>query len=219
MSLKSMSTFLRRAALTLALCAGCGAAWAGTIHVTINTSNFGEANGFIDMQFLGQGGAVEATALVSNMVGFDPSAYKEVMNVTQQSGGYLFSNLLSNDLFHAVDFTTGQLSFDITFGGAIDPLTNVASVFAVSAYSLDNRALGNFDPDTGVLASFIWTPATVPGGSGSIGQDVSDPGSVAAVPEPSDWLLSGTGLALMALVLRRRRATAGPAQQDMALAA
>eukprot|EP01041_Mallomonas_annulata_P018322 gene18322-37195_t len=82
--------------------------------------------------------------------------------------GYLFSNLLSNDLFHAVDFTLGTLSFDLTFGGDIDPLSGIASTFAVSAYSLAGQALGNYDPATGALALFSWTPATVPGGAGSI---------------------------------------------------
>lgn len=213
-----LSKILRHAALALALSTGCALATAGTIHVTIDTSNFGVANGFIDMQFLGQGGAAEATATVSNMTGFDSAAYKELLNVTELANGYLFSNLVGNDLWHAVDFT-GPLGFDLSFGGAADPLTSVLSQFAVSAYSEAGFALGNADPDTGVLAMFTWTPATAPGGEGGIGQDVSDPGAVTTVPEPSDWLLTGTGLALMVLLARRRRATAPAAQPERLLAA
>lgn len=213
-----LTKILRQAALALALSTGCTLAAAATIHVTIDTSNFGVANGFIDMQFLGQGSAAEATAVVSNMTGFDSAAYKELFNVTEQPGGYLFSNQVGNDLWHAVDFT-GSLGFDLTFGGAADPLTSILSQFAISAYSDAGMALGNYDPATGVLAMFTWTPATVPGGEGSIGQDISDPGAVTAVPEPSDWLLTGTGLVLMLLVMRRRRATAPAATSSQLLAA
>ena len=79
-------------ALALMLAAGTGAASAETIHVAIDTSTFGAATGYVDMQLSASSGVPLATALVSNMVGFDSTAFIDSWGVTPVAGGYLFRN-------------------------------------------------------------------------------------------------------------------------------
>ena len=189
-------------ALALMLAAGTGAASAETIHVAIDTSTFGAATGYVDMQLSASSGVPLATALVSNMVGFDSTAFIDSWGVTPVAGGYLFRNDTSNDLFHAVDFG-GMLSFDLTFDGAPDPLTSYVSHFVVSAFDDAFAPLGHTDPFTGALADFTWTPALNVQGHGTIGGTLSDP-AVTAVPEPAGMLLAAIGLASLALARRRR---------------
>ena len=199
---QTLSTVLRRVALAVALAAGSSLASASVIHVNIDTSNFGAATGYIDMQFTAGINAPLETALVTNMVGFDPNAFIDAFGVTPTAGGYLFSNDTSNDLFHAVNFG-GLLSFDLDFAGAIDPLSTYVSYFGVAAFDELFAPLGNVDPATGSLAVFSWTPATSAAVDGNIGVSISD-AAVTYVPEPADSLLMGAGLGLMGLVLRRR---------------
>jgi hypothetical protein len=211
------SKTLRTAALSLVLAAVSGLASAGVI-VSVDTRTFGVAGGYLDFQFSSNGNGVEATATMSSLVNFDDAVVDYNFNVTPQAGGYLFSNLTLTELAFALTFDK-VLSFDLSFAGGIDPVSGYKSNFSISAFDSLGNLVGNYDPVTGAIAQYLWTPPTTPGGGGSIGNGPGDPGAVSAVPEPSDWLLSGTGLALMALVLRRRRATAGLPRQDMALAA
>ncbi|KQV78440.1 hypothetical protein ASD15_21725 [Massilia sp. Root351] len=211
------SKTLRRAALTLVLAAVSGLASAG-VMVSIDTRTFGVAGGYLDFQFSSPGNGVEATALMSSLVGFDHAVVDLNDNVTPQGGGYLFSNLAFNELAFAVDFNS-VYSFDLSFAGAADPVSGYISNFSITAFDSLGNLVGNYDPVTGAIAQYLWTPPTTPGGSGSIGNGPGDPGAVVTVPEPSDWLLTGTGLALMALVLRRRRATGAAPAQMQALAA
>lgn len=197
------SSLLRRAALAVALAAGAGLASAGTVRVAIDTATFGAPSGYLDMQLSASSGVPLATALVSNMVGFDSSAFIDAFGVTPVAGGYLFRNDTSNDLFHAVSFG-GILSFDLTFAGEPDPLTSYQSRFLVSAFDDNIVPMGEYDPVTGGLAEFTWTPALGAGGVASIAIDVAD-ANVTVVSEPSDVLLMGAGLAAMALIRRRRR--------------
>ena len=214
---------LRNTVLALALAACSSLAAARTIHVAIDTSTGFGTSGWLDMQFNGAPGETPelATVLVSNFTGFDAGALVELSGEVSGSlaSGYLFSNLPGwNDLFHGVAFG-GVLGFDLTFEGAADLNAFVSqSLFTISAFADDKTTfLGNYGPD-GSLANLTWTPSGVVGGNGSIAIGISDPAAVTAVPEPSDWLLTGTGLALMLLVARRRRATA-PAQPGQMLAA
>ena len=200
------SKTLRRATLTLVLAAVSGLASAG-VMVSIDTRTFGVPGGYLDFQFSSPGNGVEATALMSGLVGFDNAALEVNDNVTPQGGGYLFSNLALNELMFAVDFNS-VFSFDLSFAGAADPVSGYISNFSITAYNALGEWVGNYDPVTGAIAQYLWTPPTTPGGNSTIGNGPGDPDAVTTVPEPSDWLLSGTGLALMALVLRRRRATA-----------
>lgn len=195
-----LATLLRRTALALTLAAGSGYASADVIHVAIDTSTFAAASGYLDLQLSASDNVPLATAVVSNMAGF--GAIDLNYGVTPTAGGYAFRNDISNYLSHTVSFG-GLLSFDLTFDGAYDPQTQYVSHFLVSAFDAAFAPQGAFDPLTGALADFSWTPALVQGGNGSLGMDVSAQ-NVTVVPEPAGLLLMALGLAAMALVSRRR---------------
>lgn len=214
-----LATLLRRAALALTLAAaGSGMASAAVIHVAIDTSTFGASSGYLDMQLSASAGVPLATAVVSNMVGFGGIDIND--GVTAVAGGFQFRNDTSNYLSHTVNFG-GILSFDLTFAGDYDPFTQYVSHFLVSAFDENIAPLGAFDPLTGALADFGWTPSLTANGEGSIGIDLSEP-NVTVVPEPADWLLMAVGLAAMALASRRRATPAalrGHGGAGMAIAA
>lgn len=198
---------LRRVALALALAAGCGAASASILHVSINTSRFGATSGYIDMEFSAIAGAPLATAVVSNLVGLAPTPDIQ-WGVDQVSGGFSFRNDTLNLLSHAAAFG-GIVSFDLAITGASDPSASYVSAFKVAAFDGANY-LGNFDPLTGALATFLWTPPPA-GAGGDVLATVFDD-SVALVPEPADLLLMAIGVAAMALALQRQgRAASGAA--------
>lgn len=190
-------SFARKAALGLALAAASSFAAAGTIHVSVDTSGFGTDTGYFDVMMSASGGVPLATATISNLTGFDTSSL-----VVDQSYGfdlvgnnYVLRNDTPNDLFSAVNFG-GVLGFDLTFAGDYDPLTSYISHVLVSAFDSDYLPLGDFDPRSGALAEFTWTPAATQGGQGSS----------ATVPEPGVWLLMAAGMIGMALSRRRHNA-------------
>jgi hypothetical protein len=194
---------LRRMALALTLMAGCGAASADILHVSIDTSTFGVTSGYLDMEFSAIAGAPLATAVVSNLRGF--AATPDIQwGVVHVNGGYKFRNDTVNLLSHGVLFG-GTLSFDLALSGAADPSASYVSDFKVAAFDGANY-LGNADPATGALALFRWPPAP-DAGAGGLSVTVFDH-SVALLPEPADWLLMAIGAAAMVLCQKRRLATA-----------
>ena len=199
----TIPSLLRRLALAVALLAGGGAASAGTLHVAIDTAGLGAASGYLDMQLSASAGVPLATAAISNLVGFDSSALIDSWGVTAANGGYQFRNDTSNDLFHAVTFG-GVLSFDLTFSGEPDPLTRYVSHFVISAFNDSIAPLGSYNPVTGALADFSWTPGLNAQQAGAVTVEISD-ARVAVVPEPATWLMMGLGLMAMTAALRRRR--------------
>jgi hypothetical protein len=204
---RKISTALRRLALAASLAACSSLASAGVIHVALDSSTFGAASGYLDLQLTTNPGPL-TTALVDNMAGFDPAAFIDAFGVTQTAGGYLFRSDTFGDLFHAVNFG-GVLSFDLTFDSAVDPLGLYRSLFLVSAFDDAFALLGKVDPFRGSLAAFTWTPAAVGGIDGSIGVSITDD-AVTFIPEPSGVLLSGIGLAAIAVALRRRAKPLAP---------
>jgi hypothetical protein len=212
---RALRTRFCRAALATMLAAAAGMASAATIHVQIDTAGFGASGGYLDMQLSASGGVPLATALVSNLSGFDPAAPIDQWGVTAVGGGYLFRNDTANDFFHAVNFGA-SLSFDLTFDGAPDPLTRYVSRFVVAAFDSNYRLLGSYDPASGALATFSWTPALTAGTDGVLDVTLADAGAVtvgapppaSAVPEPGTYLLMGAGGAAAFVARRRRNATA-----------
>jgi hypothetical protein len=212
----ALRTLFTSAALALALAGATSEAGASTIHVQIDTTGFGASSGYLDMQLSATSGVPLATVLVTNLSGFDPAAYIDQWGVTTVSDGYSFRNDASNDFFHAANFG-GPLSFDLSFDGAPDPLTRYVSRFVVSAFDEDYSLLGNYDPASGALATFSWTPALTASADGVVGVTLADPAAVtvgapppvSAVPEPGTWLLMGAGCAAALLARRRRSASLG----------
>jgi hypothetical protein len=201
----SISSMLRRLALAVALAAGSSAAQAGIIHVSVDTSKFSAASGYLDMQLSADPGASLATAVVSNMVGFGALDWN--FGVKALPGGFGFRNDVSNYLSHAVTFG-GLVSFDLTFDGEYDPLTAYESHFTVTAFDELFAFQGDFDPLTGVLADFKWTPSVTASGEGGLSFAVAE-ANVTVVPEPAGLLLSGGGIAALAMARRRRNVRAG----------
>ena len=207
---RKIASALRRIALAASLAACSSLASAAVMHVDVDTSSFGVASGYLDLQLSTNGGPL-TTALVNNMVGFDPSAYIDAVGVTQTAAGYLFRSDTFGDLFHAVHFG-GVLSFDVDFQGLVDPTGQYPSLFLVSAFDDNFGLLGNADPVRGALAALTWTAPAANGLDGSVLISIADP-AVTVIPEPGGMLLSGIGLAAAAFVLRRRakRVTPPPA--------
>jgi hypothetical protein len=201
---------LPRAVLALALFASGAAASAGTIHIAINTTAFGPATGYLEMQLSAGAGVPLATALVTNLSGFDPLRVTEQWGVGNAAGGYLFRNDAVNSLLHGVDFG-GVLSFDLTFTGTADPLDSYISRFVVSAFDTNYALLGMRDALTGALVEISHAAPPMPGTDGTIGVRVWDQGVAVTpaaepgqVPEPASVLLVAAGLAAMTLARQCR---------------
>jgi hypothetical protein len=200
----SLKTFMRPLVLALPLLALAQAASATMLHVQLDTHAFGNTTGYIDMQFSASGKVPLATALVTNLSGFHPDTFIDSWGVTTTTNGYLFRNDTINDLYQAASFG-GLLSFDLSVDGAADPKASYITHFVVSAYDDSGVPIGNYDPVSGALVNFSWTPPVSNNGSGTLSAAIADPSVVAVIPEPADLVLVGTGLVSMLAAIRRRR--------------
>jgi len=223
----TLTPTLRRSLLALALsaCASLASA-ADVLHVELDTSSF-SSTGWIDLQFNPGGPTAAAYADLSNFVGFDatqaPSTSGDVSG--SLATGFHIGNTSPdgyNDLFHAVNLG-GKVSFDVSFSGALGTAAaqRFSSTLGVGLYGADQvTSLGNAN-GAGQLLALTWTPSITAGVSGTLSRVIADSSiaSVTAVPEPSSWLMLGSGLALLALLARRKNSATQPADQPAALLA
>ena len=202
----------RRAMMALVLAAASGlAAAAGTFTVELDTHSYG-SNGYIDIQLNSvPTGAVATFADLSNFVGWGSSADAQLSNVTGSlATGFRIENVYGgyNDLFHAVDFSGGKVSFTVSFSGDADPSGQYGSLFSVALYGADQMTvLGDSSSADGSLVHLNWTPSLTVGGQGSAVSETLGSGVVTTpVPEPSTWAMLAGGLALLGFVRRRKQA-------------
>ena len=200
----NFKTFLRQAAVALALASSSLAALADPIsfHVDVNTT--GLANGgFLDLQFGALTPAPAASVTFSNFTGgFGAVDFQSDDGVTfNPDGSVTLSNSpeLGSLLSFGVGFG-GMLGFDLLFsddystvGGTDGSTLTIGLLDAGYGVIGDSYGIARFElvPGVGVDASADARFAAI--------SPVA-----AAVPEPSDWLLMATGLGLLGLVLRRR---------------
>lgn len=198
-------------ALVMAACAGIASA-AGTLTVEIDASAYGD-NGYLDISFGSSPlGAVTTYATLNDFINWGSSADAQLSNVTGSlATGYTIENVANdyNDLFHAVTFNNGKISFSVSFSGDADPTGLYASTLAVALYGSDQvTLLGNSTEADGSLLHLVWTPSTTVGGEGSVSSAVLASGvNVAtAVPEPETWAMLLGGLMVLGFMQRRKQA-------------
>jgi hypothetical protein len=191
-----LKTLFTRALLAFALSGGAGAALAGpTYHVALDTTAFAGSTGYLGLTMLGLPTSSLSTATVSPITG----AFAGVVNLTGDAngsfgGGAVIGNTEDWNEFAALVNFGGLFSFDVRFdvGGGPDGTT-----FGVALY--DNN--GYFGANGNLIEVELGAGAV---GAISVASPIAVIGEVAAVPEPADWMLLATGLALMTFTLRRR---------------
>lgn len=193
--------FLRQAVVALALAGSSLAALAAPIsfHVDIDTTSLADG-GFLDLQFNGLLPATPATATFSNFSGaFGATDFMDNV-VLNLDGSFTLAN--GPDFGSYLSFNVGfggLLGFDVLFNDdySLDGGTDGSSL----TVGLFNEA-GAIGSDDGIIARIDLIPgfgadAQVTGQFATIGAVDAD------VPEPSDWMLMATGLALLGFTLRR----------------
>ncbi len=201
----NLKTFLRQAAVVLALAGSSLAALAGPVSYRVNVDTTALSGyGFLDLQFSSLLPATAATATLSNFTGGfgaidmdDGVVYNGDGSLTLATTPDLGSYLSYNLAFGTV------LGFDLLFSDDYSADTGTdGSLLTVGLFGADGTVYGDAQ---GIIARFELEPrfgATTSAESGfatiaPLGADV---------PEPSDWMLMATGLALLGASLRRRSA-------------
>ena len=204
----NFKNFARQALLALSLAVLSSAALAGpTYLVTIHTQAYSGESGLLDFSFLSVGAASAEVATVSNISGAFGAEYDRNSGVAGDLGtglafttpgslAYLTQNVILGD----------DLRFTLSFSGDFalpgNPDFVVGPSFVVTLFNSDMSdtlaTLVQFD----LIPAFFGDPATIAISSDPALVDVTE--VVTAVPEPAQWLLMLSALALAGISLRRR---------------
>jgi hypothetical protein len=211
----NVKTLLRQAVLAVALAGSSLVAIAVPVsfHVDLNTTTLA-GNGYFDLQFGALASVPGTTVTFSNFTGaVGPAAYFDGSVVFNADGSFTLANF--PDMGGLLGFSAlfgGRLGFDLAFSDDYSTETGTdGSTLSVALLDADYAPIG----DPYGIAVFELIPG--------IGVQTSVVGNYAqispvatAVPEPADWLLMATGLALLGLTrpscVRSARCPARPAE-------
>jgi hypothetical protein len=196
----NFKNLLARALLAFTLAAGAGAAVAGpTYHVDVNTAALGGTSGYLDFLIVGQGDTATTTATLSHFMGnFSGDVYTDNASGSVAAGATLGSSATLNEFALWAGFG-GNFSFDVSFDQAIDDIAG-----ALLQIALIDADFSYLAPTSGDIAQFSLQPGQPIGLTPSAFATISLVPDVSDVPEPSDWMMMATGLALLGFTLRRR---------------
>ena len=199
-----VKNLLRHAVLALALVGSPFAALAAptSFHVDLDTSTLA-GPGYLDLQFGALTSAPPTTVTFSNFMGaLGGVDYFEGNVMFNADGSFTLGNLPG--IGSLLSFNTtfgGNFGFDLVFSDDYASATGTdGSTLTIALLDSSMTAIGGaygvaqFDLTPGIGVS-----STVNASFASIGPLV-----VNDVPEPGDWMVMATGLALLGFTLRRR---------------
>lgn len=154
---------------------------------------------FIDFVFGSIDGAAPVTATLSHFTGAPVPDLDRTGAVSTIAGGYTIGNPGTyNDLFLEVD---APFAFDLNFTEAFLDFASTFdsnSLFSIALYNSNGDVVG--DPSGYLNFSLAKTGVAVTSTSSLLSLTQV---SAAAVPEPADWALALTGLAIVVAMTRR----------------
>lgn len=197
----NVKTFLRQAILALALAGSSLAAMAGPVgyHVNVNTSGR-TGTGWLDFMFNGNSVA-PITATLRNFSSAFGTVTDEIQVTFNPDGSIALVNMPDFGSYLKFDLNLGgDFGFDVLFSDdQSGDMIEGGSWLSIAVGEADNT----FGDPTGIVQFELR-----PGQGLSVAvldRDFASLGPIAAdLPEPADWLLVATGLALLGASLRRR---------------
>jgi len=198
----NFKNLLARTFLAFALASGAGAALAGpTYHVDIDTSALAGSSGYLDFLIQAQLNAAAASATLTHLTGDFTGL--EVLSGEASGSAATGATIGNSDFFNGLSLWSnfgGHFSFDVSFDVA-DSLSGIGSALQVALY---DSAYAFLAPTTGNIAEFYLQSGEPIGLMPSAFATISLVPDVSDVPEPADWMMMATGLALLGFTLRRR---------------
>lgn len=201
----NVKTFLRQAALALALAGSSLAAMAAPVSFHVNVDTSGRSGvGALDLMFQ-TFGSTPVSATLSNFSSAPGAATMAEQVTFNPDGSIVLANLPDFGSYLKFDLNLGGVfGFDILFSddqamdvGAEDSMLSIGLYDAVGVLG-DPFGIVRFElkPGQGIATPY------------ADAEFAQVSALTAAVPEPSDWLLVATGLALLGASLRRRAGAA-----------